>query len=152
MNKWDSIKWFQKKECACKCGCGTSFKMDYPLLISVDWLRDVMGVRFIVTSGFRCVKNNQSVGGSENSFHLTGKAIDVTVKDKSLLPVIFNIAVISKKFTEVGIKENSFIHLATGRKNFPYYYTYLKKGTKQLNPAELNTIQSKTLREYIIKT
>jgi hypothetical protein len=115
----------------------------------LDWLRELIGVPFIVTSGFRCPKYNRQVRGSETSFHLTGEAADITVSRKSQLPWIYRVAIASSKFTEIGIKENSFIHFATGKKK-PYYFIYLANGGyKSINPDILAKIQSETIEQHL---
>ena len=146
---WHSIRHFQKNEFACRCGCNTHFEMDYRLISTLDWLREIMGVPFIVTSGFRCPVHNKNVGGASKSFHLTGQAADITVKRKSLLPLIYRVAIVSGKFNGIGLKENSFIHFDAGNRKTPYYFVYLQRGYKQLNSDILKRIQSKTIEEHL---
>jgi hypothetical protein len=51
------------------------------LLIKADKGREISGIPWIITSGFRTVEKNKKVGGVENSAHLKGEAIDVLAKD-----------------------------------------------------------------------
>lgn len=46
------------------------------LAIELQKVRDHFGQAIQITSGFRDVKSNTTVGGSKNSKHLTGKAAD----------------------------------------------------------------------------
>lgn len=147
---WKDVKHFQKKEFICKCGCNTHFEMDYQLISALDWLRWLMGVPFIVTSGFRCPEHNRRVGGANKSFHLTGQATDITVHRKSLLPLIYRVAIVSGKFNGIGIKEGAFMHFDVGNRKTPYYYVYLPQGGyKQLNPDILKKIQSETIEQHL---
>ena len=147
---WHSVKFFQKKEFQCRCGCNTHFEMDYQLISALDWLRELMGVPFAVVSGFRCPEHNRKVGGASRSFHTTGQAADITVSRKSLLSLIYQVAIVSGKFNGIGVKESNFIHFDTGNRKVPYYYVYLPSGGyRQLNPDVLAKIQSETIEEHI---
>lgn len=44
-------------------------------------VRAFLGHRMIISSGFRCEKLNQAVGGSDKSQHLVGQAVDFTCPD-----------------------------------------------------------------------
>ena len=146
---WKDIKFFSPQEFYCHCGC-KPIEMDYKLISGLDWLRSVFGVPFTVTSGYRCPAHNKAVDGAKNSFHMSGKAADITVKRKELLPLIYRVAIVSGKFQGIGIKENSFIHFDVGERPEPYYYIYLPDNkTKPLNPDILAKIQSETLENII---
>jgi hypothetical protein len=128
--------------------------MDFQLINVLDWLREIFGVPFIVRSGFRCVEHNRKVGGASKSFHTTGKAADITVARKNLLPLIYRIAIVSKRFNGIGLA-SSFIHFDTGNRPTPYYFVYLSttlpngRNYKQLNPDFLAKIQSETIEEHL---
>lgn len=47
----------------------------------LDQARDVAGVPFKITSGFRTPEQNKKVGGVQDSAHETGLAVDILVKD-----------------------------------------------------------------------
>ena len=44
-------------------------------------IREAWGSAIIVTSGYRCKKLNQAVGGSETSVHQIGYAVDIVPKN-----------------------------------------------------------------------
>lgn len=74
--------YFQRKEFACKCGCGYD-TVDTVLLEALDAIRSHFGRPVTITSGCRCEAHNEAVGGSENSQHKKGRAADIVVRDTS---------------------------------------------------------------------
>lgn len=74
--------YFQRKEFACKCGCGFD-AVDVELLALITGVREKLGKPITITSGCRCPEHNDRVGGSTRSQHKLGKAIDFQVKDIS---------------------------------------------------------------------
>ena len=68
---------FNRSEFACKCGCGYS-DIDINLVLDLERLRAKVGP-ISISSGCRCEKHNRKVGGSRNSSHVIGKAVDVAV-------------------------------------------------------------------------
>ena len=52
--------------------------------------RKIYGRPIIVTSGFRCTKLNNLVGGVKNSRHLTGQAADLRIESKELGRKLFD--------------------------------------------------------------
>lgn len=74
------MKWFNRQEFACKCGCGFD-TIDYELSEVLDDVREHFGQPTTVTSGCRCTSHNKSVGGADNSVHTKGQAADLKVKN-----------------------------------------------------------------------
>lgn len=72
-------KYFNRREFACKCGCGTDM-IDYELVHVVTDVREHFGQPVSITSGHRCAKHNASVGGAKASKHVLGIAADIRVK------------------------------------------------------------------------
>lgn len=68
---------FNRKEFACKCGCGYA-DIDISLVLDLERLRAKVGP-IKINSGCRCEKHNAAIGGSPNSSHVIGKAVDVAV-------------------------------------------------------------------------
>ncbi len=102
------MKWFKRKEFACKCGCGFD-TVDYELAAVLDATREHFGRPITVTSGARCVTHNASIGGRKSSQHLLGRAADIVVSGVSPTEV--------HKFLDtnyahlaLGLYEN-FVHL-----------------------------------------
>lgn len=75
---------FHLSEFICKCGkCKAGdTNMDKELIMKLQVLRDKLGKPLHINSGQRCQKHNRHVGGSKLSYHLIGKACDVSVTDR----------------------------------------------------------------------
>ena len=69
---------FSTKELQCPC-CGR-VAMNSQLLDKLQSVRDLLGFPLTINSGFRCAEHNKAVGGSPNSQHLLGKAVDISMR------------------------------------------------------------------------
>lgn len=74
-DQWAQIRHFKKQELKCKC-CGIE-DMDFNFVMLLDAIRETVGFPININSGFRCKKRNEEIGGSEDSQHLVGLAVDV---------------------------------------------------------------------------
>lgn len=72
-----SSKNFSKEELECSCGCEET--IDPILLITLQKLRDIVDKPFTINSAKRCIDWNISVGGSTNSWHTKGLAVDISI-------------------------------------------------------------------------
>lgn len=72
------MKWFDREEFSCGCGCGFN-TVDYELVKILDETREYFACPITVTSAARCVDYNAEVGGGKNSQHLLGRAADIVV-------------------------------------------------------------------------
>lgn len=68
-----------------KCKDGTPVPDEYrsnliELATNLQVLRDSLGKRITITSGYRSPEHNKKVGGASNSAHLTAKAADIKVE------------------------------------------------------------------------
>ena len=70
---------FKMSEFDCKCGkCdGGSDMMTLELLEKLEYARNLAGIPFVITSGYRCEKHNREVGGVAGSAHTKGMAVDI---------------------------------------------------------------------------
>lgn len=59
-------------------------KMNSDFLIKLDKLRELVNEPLKVNSCYRSEDYNKSVGGSKNSLHLTGKAVDLHCNNGTL--------------------------------------------------------------------
>ena len=73
---------FKKSEFYCKCGCD----MPEDVLVNItklasqlQYIRDNVAMPITINSAYRCEAHNKSVGGSENSQHILGKAADIVI-------------------------------------------------------------------------
>jgi uncharacterized protein YcbK (DUF882 family) len=66
---------FGRHEFACKCRCGFD-EIDERLVHRLQVISDIIGLPMIINSGCRCEQHNKNIGGSDMSYHLTGKAAD----------------------------------------------------------------------------
>lgn len=98
---------FKDSEFDCKCGCGrNNIKGSFILLL--NRAREIAGVPFIITSGCRCEKHNETVGSASKN-HVDGKAADILCTDGwNRLRIIR--ALLEVGFIRIGIHK-SFIHV-----------------------------------------
>lgn len=73
-------QYFKLSEFECQCGCGYA-QVDPDLLMILTTVREHFNKPITVTSGCRCAKHNAAIGGAPKSFHITGHAADIKVKD-----------------------------------------------------------------------
>lgn len=71
--------YFDRKEFACKCGCGLA-TVDAELLNILMVVRKQFNSPVTITSGHRCKEHNRAVGGAKNSYHVQGRAADIKVE------------------------------------------------------------------------
>ena len=83
--------------------------MDEGFLDSLDNARTIAGIPFIITSAWRSPEHNKKVGGTPNSSHLKGLAVDIVADDSRKRFTILQ-ALIAAGFTRIGIAK-TFIHV-----------------------------------------
>lgn len=97
---------FTKEEL--QCPCCEECEMSPTLVTRLQSLRDIFGP-LNITSGFRCSDHNEKVGGSKNSQHLVGTAVDIKINDLTsqerykLINSAFDLG-----FSGIGIGKNHF--------------------------------------------
>lgn len=102
---------FKLSEFACRC-CGEN-KISPLLVEKLDTARAIAKTPFVITSGYRCPKHNEAVGGVSNSKHLEGLAADILTSDSkarykilsSLLAAGFTSMILYKHFIHVEYSE-----------------------------------------------
>lgn len=82
--EWRTIRHFTPEEFDCPGEPGTGLGMDYDFMRRLDFAREIAGVPFVVTSGYRSEAHNESVGGRPLSAHLKGKAGDIATPTASV--------------------------------------------------------------------
>jgi len=68
-------KYISLSEATCRCGCG--LVPQKAMLDKFDEIREAFGAPIIITSSARCEKHNKKIGGSKNSNHCKGLALDL---------------------------------------------------------------------------
>ena len=110
----DLSKNFSRSEFACKgtnC-CGHSAPVQPELVSALQALRDQLNLPLSITSGFRCNRHNESVGGATQSFHTLGMAADVTCPDGVTAEDLAQAAETIPSFQQGGIGiYPSWVHL-----------------------------------------
>ncbi len=107
------MRYFKIEEFNCRC-CGGN-KMDPTFLGRLDEFRHLMGFAFIVNSGYRCPKHNQSVSTTgETGPHTLGRAVDLRCSHERALRLVSHARQFG--FTGVGLMqhgavESRYIHL-----------------------------------------
>ena len=115
-------QYFTIEELACPC-CG-QMGMDDKFMQHIDLLRRNFGKPMPVTSGYRCEKHNEAVGGSPRSAHKLGRALDIDISGLSeadqvrLLGLAYHYNI---KGWGINDKRSHFIHLDNVR---PRLWTY----------------------------
>ena len=87
---------------------GSGSNMQPSTLEMLDNARDIAGIPFKINSGFRTKSHNAYVGGKENSSHLYGYAIDISVTSSAQRATVLN-ALIKAGFRRIGIAK-TFLH------------------------------------------
>ena len=87
-------------------------KMCKHFLHKLDNARELAGIPFVITSGYRTIEHNKKVGGVENSAHieLPCRAVDIkctnSVERKKIITALISVGL----HRRLGIAEN-FIHV-----------------------------------------
>ena len=85
-------------------------QLDENLLQRLQRLRTSIGHPIIINSAYRCPERNRQVGGSPNSQHMTGRAVDIRVNGMTPRQVAAEAEKIG--FQGIGIYR-TFVHLDT---------------------------------------
>ena len=103
------MRYFKDKEF--NCPCCNEHHMDGKTLEMLDTARAYAEVPFKINSGWRCEKHNKAVGGTKDSAHVWGKAVDIHAPDsRSRFWIVYGL--IQAQFTRIGIAK-TFIHADT---------------------------------------
>lgn len=83
----------------------------------LEWLLR-NNIKFTVTSAFRTESENEACGGSRNSQHLTGDAVDLKPLDASLDSFILKVKNSGFEFDQL-IRYRTFVHISFTRSRKP---------------------------------
>jgi hypothetical protein len=91
--------------------------MNPELMKFIEWLLR-WNIHFSVTSALRTIIENEACGGSKNSQHLTGDAVDLKPLDLSVDDFILKIKNSGFEFDQL-IKYRTFVHISFARGRNP---------------------------------
>jgi uncharacterized protein YcbK (DUF882 family) len=122
------LKYFNFEEFDCPTLEGSGLpttdggKMNLDFLHKLDEARELAGVPFKITSGYRSPQHNLDVGGRVGSSHIKGIAVDIACVNSHERQKILT-ALIQVGFKRVGIGK-SFLHtdLDTSKPNAIWLY------------------------------
>ena len=105
-------QYFTEEEMACK-GTGEC-EMEPEFMDKLIAIREQIGKPMIITSGYRHLAHNSTIGGAKNSPHLCGRAVDVKVAGGEALELIE--VALQNGMTGIGVKQRvpndiRFIHI-----------------------------------------
>lgn len=103
------MKYFELSEFDSPDLPGSGEEMKSSTLRLLEKAREIAGVPFVVTSGYRTIEHNAKVGGVNSSSHTRGYAVDISCRNSTGRYAIVE-AAIKVGFTRIGISKN-FIHL-----------------------------------------
>lgn len=126
MIDWSCYRFFTEEEFECKCGCGCS-NTSPKLLSMLEEARENANTPFVISSGCRCKRHNDKVGGKEKSLHLCSKltqceAVDIYCNTDRKRGLIVR-ALFEAGFSHVGINyKKRFIHADTDKRVALFIY------------------------------
>mgnify|MGYP002514879776 CR=1 FL=1 len=140
---------FTVGEFLCQCGCGQAL-VDDKLVERLQQIRDHFGEEVIITGPYRCESHNAAVGGVFNSYHMQGKAADITVN-------VVAPAEVAKYAESIGVKGiglyektdcgDDFVHIDTRTaKSFWYGHAQQPRSTFGGAPKQTFNVEFSTLR------
>ena len=92
---------------------GSEINMCPVLLSHLNWIAGQIPGGIRITSGYRTIKHNKSVGGVANSSHLSGIAADVQTLTSAMRMKVIKLA-IQRCIPRIGIGK-TFVHLDIDR-------------------------------------
>ncbi len=116
------MNYFTLDEFDCPNLPNSGVNMDSDFLAKLEQAREIAGIPFKITSGYRTKERNEQVGGVPNSSHLIGVAADIAVGSGNERYVILN-ALIKAGFKRLGVAK-SFIHCDTDPNKSNSVWTY----------------------------
>jgi uncharacterized protein YcbK (DUF882 family) len=101
---------FKQEEFQCSCGKCDGGSVNDKVIVIAELIRTHFGRPVKITSGYRCESHNKEIGGTKNSQHVLGTAIDVVVKDVEAIEVYNFIDFLFPNSFGIG-KYQNFTHI-----------------------------------------
>ena len=155
---------FAVNEFQCKCGKCHDFQLDTDLVDKLEKLFTALDCsKIVISSGFRCVKHDKTVGGSGTGQHTLGKAADICCigqNGKTIVSYLVCIAAQEVGFTGIARINDSYTHVdvRSGRwygdetkgnnycipcKDFYEYFKIVKEAEPMKNGIDVSDHQGK---------
>lgn len=106
-----NLKYFVLSEFDCPSLPNSGKNMEFDFLHKLEQAREIAGIPFKITSGYRTEARNKQVGGVKNSSHLKGVAADISISNGQERYIVLN-ALIRAGFKRIGVAK-TFIHCDT---------------------------------------
>jgi uncharacterized protein YcbK (DUF882 family) len=119
MDGWE-YRSFSPNELAI-CPCCDKLKRDDIFFGTLQMCRDLYNSPMSITSGYRCPKHNEAIGGSPTSSHLKACAADISATSPQHLSQLMK--VLPTFFDRIGVAKN-FIHVDSDRAKPEALWTY----------------------------
>ena len=96
-----------------KCPCCGACEMDSQFMATLQRIREQCGFGFRVNSAYRCEEYNNKISKNTRGQHITGEAVDISMKDRYKRFTLIYMAVDIDYFKDIAISK-TFIHLGKG--------------------------------------
>jgi len=106
------FKYFNPRELA--SNGNQSLLIDYDAISKLEQVRIETGKPLFINSAYRDDLYNAFIGGSPLSYHVEGKAFDISLKNQNKNNLISICRQVG--FTGLGVNYKSFLHVDTGHK------------------------------------
>jgi hypothetical protein len=101
---------------------GSGVNMDSNFLELLNNARQIAGIPFKISSGYRTIEHNQKVGGVSNSSHLSGLAADISISSGNERYLVLN-ALIKAGFKGWESLKPLYIAIPTDQSQTRYGHT-----------------------------
>ena len=117
-----NLKYFELSEFDCPSLPNSGKNMDFDFLHKLEQAREIAGIPFKITSGYRTAEHNEKVGGVKNSSHLKAVAADISISNGQQRYIVLN-ALIKAGFKRIGVAKG-FIHVDSDSEKNNSVWTY----------------------------
>ena len=96
-----------------KCPCCDKCEMDVIFMATLQRVREQCDFGFRVNSAYSCEEYNNKVSNNTRGQHVTGQAVDISMKDRYKRFKLLSKAIDIEYFKDIAISK-TFIHLGRG--------------------------------------
>lgn len=84
----------------------------YKTAAFMEEVRRICAAPIIISSGYRCMELNRKIGGSMNSQHMTGQAVDFTAKGQDPYDTIQILIASPLDYDQLILEYDSWVHIS----------------------------------------